>query len=164
MANQSPERLSDTLQVPAMAQPHSASPAPQQTSAKQAHRLQKAQPPSSAKKPRHGETQGLDPVSPKNMGDHQDVPQSCQAQASALEDGSQPSKRQRLGASPEGQGRPVELPGDALPLPLDPPELLKRPSAHAVRWSQNQLDTHLQTVLTVVKVSCVMPVWCLVSQ
>ena len=124
--------------------------------------MHKGQLPSAAKKKsQHGSKKGSNPGSPRDMCDDHDAQQTFEAQDSVPENAGRLSKRQRLTTSLEGQGRALELPGDALPLPLDPPEPLKCPSAHAVRWSQNQLDTHLQTVLRVTEVSRVMIFWCL---
>lgn len=149
----------NTLQAPAAAQPRPAPPISQQTSAKQADIIRQL--PSSAKKTTpHGSKKGSASGKPRDTGDDHVAQQGSEARDSLPEDAARASKRQRLGVIPEGQGRALELPGDALPLPLDPPEPLKRPSAHAVRWSQNQLDTHLQTVLRVVKVSVVVTSCC----
>ena len=63
-----------------------------------------------------------------------------------------PVGRASIGGS-KGQSRASELPGDALPLPLEPPEPMSVPSSNNVRWSRNQLDMHLQTVLSGLKVT-----------
>ena len=121
--------------------------------ARQAHEAQAAEPSSLAeKKPRHRRARVLDSASPRAATDTGSTLRSTVGKACTPQDGSRAPKRARLAASPEGQGRALELPGDALPLPLHPPEPLKHPSAHAVRWSQNQLDMHLQTILMVLKV------------
>ena len=132
---------------------------------RQTHEALAAEPSSPAqKKPRHGKARMLDPASPRAAAATGSTLRSAVGEACMPQHGSRAPKRARSAASPEGQGRASELPGDALPLPLHPPEPLKHPCAHAVRWSQNQLDMHLQTVLMVLKVRCLMICYCLVLQ
>ncbi|KAK9867052.1 hypothetical protein WJX84_008430 [Apatococcus fuscideae] len=57
------------------------------------------------------------------------------------------ASRKSMGGS-HGQGRPIELPADALPLPMEHPESMIHPSCQGVRWTQSQLDTQLKTIMS----------------